>query len=85
MSPSLGRIVLVKLRSMGEPVFYNGSDEHPAIVTAVHSATMINARIFVDGNEPPLWQTSIPFEESAEGYSGSTWRWPPRIEPARES
>ena len=81
MAPTIGRIVLVKLRDPNGPVLINGSDEHPAIVTAVHSETMINARVLQDSSEVPLWETSIPHADTAgEGYGGSTWRWPPRQE-----
>lgn len=80
---SVGRIVLVNLRSMGEPQRYNGSDEHPAIITAVFGGEndLVNVRVFVDGETNPLWQPSIPREDVAgSGYGGSTWRWPPRLE-----
>ena len=81
MAPSIGRIVLVKLKEMGEPRVINGSDEHPAIVTAVHSETMINARVLQDDSATPIWETSILRADIAgEGYSSSTWRWPPRQE-----
>lgn len=72
-----GRIVLVTIREMGKPKLYNGADEHPAIVTAVHSGGFVNARVFVDGGENPLWLTSVPHRDDAgEGYGGSIWRWP---------
>lgn len=86
MAPvSVGRIVLVRLREAGRPRLYNGSDEHPAIVTAVHTdgitdRPLINARVLVDGHEV-LWRTSVPHEREANaGYGGDTWRWPPRSE-----
>ena len=81
MAPTTGRTVLVQLKEMGEPRVINGSDEHPAIVTAVHGETLINARVLQDSSEVPLWETSIPRADTAgEGYGGSTWRWPPRQE-----
>lgn len=83
MAPTIGRTVLVLLKQMGEPRIINGSDEHPAIVSAVHGETMINARVFQDNGETPIWETSIPHVDTAgEGYTGSTWRWPPREDAA---
>lgn len=78
MAPTRGRIVLVKLREMGTPKLYNGGDEHPAVVTAVHGNNMVNVRVFVDGADNPLWVTSVPHEDDAAGFGGATWRWPPR-------
>ena len=76
MAPTIGRIVLVKSDRT-----INGSNEFPAIVTAVHSESMINCRVFEDCLELPSWQTSIPREDTAgEGYMGATWRWPPRVD-----
>jgi len=81
MAPTIGRIVLVQLRDMGAPRVINRTDEHPAIVSAAHSETMINARVFQDNDDMPIWLTSIPRADAAgDGYSGSTWRWPPRAE-----
>jgi len=77
---TVGRIVLVRLREAGRPRLYNGSDEHPAIVTAVHGGLMINVRVFVDGHDV-LWLTSVPHRgQAGPGYGGATWRWPPRAE-----
>ena len=81
MAPTIGRTVLVRLKQMGEARVINGSDEHPAIVTSVHGQNLINARVLQDNGEVPIWETSIPRADLAgEGYSGSTWRWPPRQE-----
>lgn len=78
-TPTIGRIVLVQLKEAGKPLVVNGSDEHPAIVTAVHGNLMINCRVLQDGPGEPLWQTSVPSAGMVdEGYLGSTWRWPPR-------
>ena len=79
MAPAIGDIVLVKLRDGGQARYINGSDEHPAIVTAVHVEDIINARVLQDENAQPLWCSSIMRGDIAEGYSGSTWRErPPR-------
>ena len=77
MAPTIGRIVLVKLRENGQPWHVNGADEHPAIVSEVHSETMVNVRVFQDDDAIPIWLTSVPFETDQE-HAGSTWRWPPR-------
>lgn len=77
--PSVGRIVLVML---SEPA--NGSHEAPAIVTAVHSDTCINARVFCDG--PPHerdWMTSLVYEDDPNPGFSHTWRWPPRFQAIR--
>lgn len=71
-TPSLGRIVLVRWPD-GDPI------GHPAIITNVHSPTMINARVFLDNAENPLWATSVPYEDENAAYGGPTWRWPPRV------
>jgi hypothetical protein len=76
MAPSLGRIVLVELPAGEE---FNGSRIHPAVVTAVHSETMINARVFVDADKNPLWLTSIPRADTG-GYGGAVWSWPPQVQ-----
>ena len=77
MAPTIGRIVLVKYSDRK----INGASEFPAIVTAVHSETMINCRVFADGELMPCWETSVPNEAVAgEGYGGPTWRWPPKVE-----
>jgi len=79
ITPTPGRIVLVKLRQMGKSIYINGSDEHPAIVCSVHSKNMVNVRVFQDDHEPPRWETSVAFEDTVEkDYSSSTWRWPTR-------
>jgi hypothetical protein len=82
MKPSIGRIVLVKLMDMdmGMPRIINGTNEHPAIVTAVHPDTMINARVLQDSDAMPIWATSISRELEGRDNNGTTWRWPPRVE-----
>lgn len=84
MRPSLGRIVHVRLWRMGAPRLINGSDVHPAIVTAVHGSgvrPLINARVIADSEITPPWETSIPHEDEVpDGYPGSVWFWPPRQE-----
>lgn len=73
--PSVGRIVHVCLN---DGTTYNGAKTFPAIVTAVHTDTLINARVFVDGPEV-LWLTSIPHVDTVpESYTSPTWGWPPR-------
>ncbi len=69
--PTKGRIVLVKL--------HPAEGSYPAIVTAVHSSTRINARVFVDSIANPPWETSIPHADAADAgyFHGATWCWPP--------
>lgn len=45
-------------------------DIFPAIVVRVHSATMINLQVLLDGNDT-LWVTS-----PAQGDEPGTWKWP---------
>ena len=78
MAPTIGRIVLVKLRENGQPWHVNGADEHPAIVTEVHGKTVINCRVFQDDDGVPIWLTSVPLDTGEGDYDGPSWRWPPR-------
>jgi hypothetical protein len=80
--PTIGRIVHVRFRD-GQR--FNGSDTHPAIVTAAFGDgdparyQYINCRVFVDGHEPPMWLTSINRAELDEGgHTSPVWFWPPR-------
>lgn len=82
--PTIGRIVHVEFFDR----LFNGSAVHPAIVTAAHSETMINARVIVDGDSLP-WLTSIEPKDAFEARpavvdkDGKAWRpqavwfWPP--------
>lgn len=82
--PTIGRIVHVEFSDKT----FNGSSVQPAIVTAVFSETMINCRVFVDGEALP-WLTSIERKDAFEARppvmdDGKRWRphavwfWPPR-------
>lgn len=75
IKPSLGRIVLVKTH--GD--FGRGPEEKPAIVTQVHSATVVNVTIFGDGVPFPM--TSVQHESAVPSpvRGNATWRWPPRV------
>lgn len=76
MKPSLGRIVLYTLPSDHHPV--NQARTFPAIITAVHSDTMVNLRVFADGSSVMMeWVTSVPYaDQPGEPF---TWAWPPRV------
>lgn len=78
MKPTIGRIVLFTLPA-GIPDI-NGARTFPAIITAVHSAALVNLRMFADWNPlaPPTgeWKTSVP-QADAPG-TPFTWCWPPR-------
>lgn len=71
---TVGRIVMVKSGRHGDFLT-------PAIVTAVHSESVINCRVFVDSEHNLPWLTSIPNEDDASaGYLGPTWQWPARVQ-----
>lgn len=86
MNPSLGRIVLTRVDSR----MNNGSDIAPAIVTRVWSDGMVNIRVMLDSENPPLWKTSVLLLDSeeaargndAEGFTAThvCW-WPARVGP----
>lgn len=72
--PSIGRIV----HFYGED---GGLDPSPAIITKVHSDTMVNLRVFYDEGTPER-VTSVPLFETREGGGAQTNRfciWPPRV------
>jgi len=86
MEPTIGRIVIVKgaIRS-------NGSDEHPAIINAVHNphsypdrgqAGYINAMVFPDGGVPAC-VTRLHFFDSRKDAAKSGHErvafWPDRL------
>jgi len=75
--PTKGRIVHVQFM---DGTTFNGSDTHPAVVTAAHGWPYINCRVLVDGDDNPLWVTSIPHKDSVQsGYRPhAVWLWPPR-------
>ena len=78
MKPSIGRIVhFVNKRGLGTEIF-------PAIITSVHSDTVVNLNVFYDGRagsvaggESPF-ESSVPFHEGPELVKGS-WFWPPKV------
>ena len=75
MTPTIGRIFLVQFHDRK----FNGSDTHPAIVTAAHNEEYINARVLVDGTEVP-WVTSVLRKDLAVRSEPpqDVWYWPPR-------
>lgn len=85
MMPSIGRIVLFQgatSLSTGEPAPF------PAIVTRVHSETMIDLQLFGDHS----FETDqvfdvvlgVPADGDVDPAAGpGFWYWPPRLEVAR--
>ena len=72
--PSLGRIVLVKDFLL--PDGRHCAIPQTAIVTHVWSDDCINVTIF-PSMEQPCFGSSVVREH--EGYTGTTWAWPPRV------
>ncbi|MFG2963592.1 hypothetical protein ACGFZS_09910 [Streptomyces sp. NPDC048288] len=69
-APQLGDVVIVPV----DPAENNGSAEAPAVVTAVWSATTINARVLNDG--PVIgWRTSLVYREDLDGIEGVPMVW----------
>ena len=48
-------------------------DVFPMIITVVHSESMVNGQVFLDGNDT-LWVTSRSL-----GENEFDWNWPPRV------
>ncbi len=72
--PSKGRIVFVTV----DPATNNGSNEAPAVITAVWSDTIINVKVLNDGPDNE-WKTSVTLhEEKPEDARHAAW-WPPRV------
>lgn len=87
MKPSIGRIVIARtLKS------YNGTHEHPAIVTRVHGANdpaeakganvMVNVTVIPDCSDPFCMSSARLFETKdeadASGDACVAW-WPARV------
>lgn len=75
MKPSIGRVVIFRMADIAPPI--NGSREHPAMITAVHSETSVNLKVLCDGPQTP-WVTSVEFSENDTG-KGSSCFFPPRV------
>lgn len=78
MTPTIGRIV--HYTQPGHEPSHNGSRTHPAIITAVHSATCVNLKVFFDFG-PVEDRSSVSPRgalsgEVAEGWG--FWEWPAR-------
>ena len=75
--PSIGRIVLVKVR----PGDNNGGDTAPAIITRVNSDVSVNVRVMLDAASTPAWMTSLHLCETEEEAVTKGWScyWPPRV------
>ena len=76
MKPTIGRIVLFTLPETWGIV--NGAKTFPAIITAVHSPTLVNLRAFLDADGTIFneWFTSVPLSDRPA--EPMTWIWPPR-------
>lgn len=78
MKPSLCRMVLVLV----DPVWNNGSDVSPAVITRVWSDTLVNIKTVHDGSASEQWLTSVSLfdtEEEARAAGGRSCFWPPRV------
>jgi len=80
-TPSLGRIVLIGV----DPLFNNGADVAPAIITRVWNDACVNVRVLVDGHSAPDWRTSVylladraAYDEHHGAPSVKAY-WPPRV------
>lgn len=54
---------------------FNGTQEHPAIVTRVWSEDCVNLTVFPDGG-PPFNASSVT---PADSGAVPGWSWPPRV------
>lgn len=73
--PSLGRTVIHRSQSLA--MKFNGSADHPAIITRVWTGEYVNLKVLPDCGQPydATSQCRIdPANESAQG-----WFWPPRV------
>lgn len=72
MTPTIGRIVIYKLRPGDKGQSTNYAEEAPAVVVRVWGEKYVNLKVITDGPND-IWQTSV-HEGAAEG----TWHWPER-------
>lgn len=84
MKPTIGRIVIYNTTAQDRQnmrEFYsktslsqNVPHQLPAVIVAVWSESLINAKVIMDGDGPDLWKTSINHvdEFNKEGF----WNWP---------
>lgn len=86
-TPTVGRIVLVRLPAEGLIKASAHGAARPALVTAVVSPTQVNVQVFLDGpndavgwhvSGPPLWLGTVDFAP-AEFNVPRSWHWPPRV------
>lgn len=77
--PSIGRIVIYVCADH-EPSF-NGSREHPAIITRVWSDTCVNLKVFFDGSAGVDTRTSATLITTPGDTRNPNagWRWPERV------
>jgi hypothetical protein len=64
--PSIGRLVHFQPTTEGAKA--------PAIITAVHSDTCVNLRVFSDDDHPIERVTSV-----VQGTGARSWSWPERV------
>ncbi len=65
-TPEVGEIVKFYPAAHDTQARSNYADQVPAIVTNVFGGGLANLRVFQDGNENPLWRTSIKHMSVAE-------------------
>jgi len=83
MKPTIGRVVIYRqpLPEIEKP--WNGTAEHPAIITRVWSDTCVNLHVFCDAN-PSIVRCSVvqlpELPADVKNVSGNSgWRWPDRF------
>lgn len=76
MTPSVGRIVIVKV----DPKRNNGADVAPAVITRVWAPDLVNLKVLKDA-EQDAWMTSVKLLDTAEDAAGQVHvcYWPPRV------
>lgn len=75
---SIGRTVIFVPNKHDVLAAQNGATELPAVIVrtwedASYENDEVNLRVFTDGDNNPLWRTSIPYSDSKEPGS---WHWP---------
>lgn len=85
--PTIGRMVIYHTteaeRKALSVLGCNNSTTLPAVIVATWGDTpesAVNVKVFVDGNHPDLWRTSISVSEAdADGnYREGSYSWPVR-------
>jgi hypothetical protein len=76
MTPTVGSVVLFKTR-LASLKFNQSTEEvavHPAIVTRVHNAAMLDLTVIFNGSVPAPKNLVVNVDER-----GSWWEWPEKV------